>query len=416
MLPGGQSIARVKGERVQTGVFAPLRDRDFLRLWIGQFVSVIGDKITQIALAILVYEATGSMLQMGIMLGVSALPSFLFGVFAGVCVDRWDRRRTMIAADLVRAALVLTIPFVVGFGIAWVYVIAFGVATVSVLFEPAKRSLIPDLVAHDDLMAANSLDNGSSAVAELVGLAFGGVLMVTIDPRMVFAFDAVTYAVSALAVFLIAYRSPESTEFVCVTPGILLGEAVEGLMHAVRSPVLGPLLAVYCVAAAAIGASITTVNALALRTFDAGAPGLATLDAAIAVGLLGGSYLVGRSGSGAAGLKLLWGLAAFAVSMGVLALAPNMALAAGLLVFSGIANMWAYIPAQSIVQTVPAPSMRGRVISVMTSANRVLFVVGVVGAGALLEQTGTGALLAIIAAVTMCGALLGFVRRPLREA
>ena len=96
---------------MNTSVSAPLRAPDYRRLWVGQVVSVVGDKINQIAMAIMVYALTGSMLQMGIMLGVTALPAALFGVVAGVYVDRWDRRRTMVSADLIRAAAVLAIPF-----------------------------------------------------------------------------------------------------------------------------------------------------------------------------------------------------------------------------------------------------------------------------------------------------------------
>ena len=88
------------------------------------------------------------------MLGITLLPAALFGLLAGVYVDRWDRRRTMIWADLIRAGLVAVIPFVARFGIGWVYVIAFMVSSVSLFFIPAKRAIIPDLVPADELMAA----------------------------------------------------------------------------------------------------------------------------------------------------------------------------------------------------------------------------------------------------------------------
>ncbi|HEX9092730.1 MAG TPA: MFS transporter [Coriobacteriia bacterium] len=402
---------------MEARAFAPLRNPDFFKLWVGQFVSVVGDKINQIALAVLVYAATGSMLQMGIMLGVSALPAVLFGVFAGVFVDRWDRRRTMVAADLVRAGLVAAIPFVVRFGVGWAYAIAFGVATVSLLFEPAKRSLIVDLVPRGELMAANSLDNASSAIAELAGLAFGGVLIALLDTRLAFVIDAATYVISALAILAIAFREP-ARDRAGEEPRStgLMREAAAGLRHAAGLPVLRSLALVYVTAAAAAGAAITIMNALALRTFNAGAPGLAALDAAITVGILIGSYLVARGGSGAPGQKFLWGLTAFAVLLAILAAAPGIVVAAGVLVLTGIANMYFFIPMQSIVQTAPDEAMRGRVISVMTSANRVLMVLGLVGAGALLERTGTGTMLVATALLVLVAALAGWTMRPLREA
>lgn len=405
------------GGSVLGSALAPLRDHDFLKLWIGQFVSVIGDKINQIALAILVYAATGSMLQMGIMLAASALPAALFGVFAGVYVDRWDRRRTMVATDLVRAALVLSIPFVVGYGVLWVYAVAFAIATVSLLFEPAKRSLIPDLVPSSDLMAANSLDNASSAVAELAGLAFGATLMALLAARVAFWIDAGTYVLSAIAVFSISHRpAPHAdAESAPKTPN-LWHEAAAGLRHATASPVLRSLALVYAAAAVAVGASFTAIHALALRTFDAGAPGLATLDGAITIGILAGSFLVARSGSSAPGLKFLWGLTAFGVTLGALALAPGLAVAAVLLVLTGVANMWSYIPMQSIVQTAPPAAMRGRVISLIASLNRVLLVAGIIAAGVVLESSGTSVLFAASGALIFVAALGGWTLRPLRQA
>jgi MFS family permease len=83
-----------EGDFLETGVSAPLRIADFRRLWLGQVVSVVGDKIHTIAMAMMVYSITGSMLQMGVMLGVTLLPAALFGLPAGVYIDRWDRRRT----------------------------------------------------------------------------------------------------------------------------------------------------------------------------------------------------------------------------------------------------------------------------------------------------------------------------------
>lgn len=401
---------------MRSRTFAPLRDPDFFRLWVGQFVSVIGDKIDTIALAVLVYNATGSMLQMGIMLGVSALPSVLFGVVAGVYVDRWDRRRTMIASDLIRAVLVLSIPFVVSFGVAWAYVVAFFVSTVSLLFEPAKRSFIVEIVPRGQLMTANSLDNATSSVSELAGLAFGGALIALLDVRTAFLIDSATFVVSAIAIWSIRRRHSEQTAAGgAQRPTGLLAEAIDGLRHTMESPVLRSLIPVYAAGALAGGASITVVHALALRSFDAGAPGLAALDAAITVGMLLGAYLVARSGPDAAGVKFLWGLTAFGVLMAVLGLSSGIVAAAAILVLTGVANMWFYIPMQSIVQTQPASQLRGRVISVVTSLNRVLFVVGLIAAGALLERVGSTQILIGIGGLGVMAALVGWSRRPLRE-
>ena len=199
-------------------------------------ISVVGDKINQIAMAMMVYAITGSMLQMGIMLGLSALPAALFGVIAGVYVDRWDRRATMLWADLARAALVIAIPFVVPFGIYWAYLITFLVSTIALFFVPAKRSVIPDVVPEEQLMAANSLDNASESVSELVGLGLGGALVALIHYQGAFAVDAVTFVFSAGMIYFMRYRRTPDPDG--VEPTGVIAEAREGLVYIWRSDVL----------------------------------------------------------------------------------------------------------------------------------------------------------------------------------
>ena len=88
-------------------MLAVLRRRDFVLLWLGQLVSVVGDWILLIALPFFVYQETGSVLATGALFATETLPRLLLGSVAGVFVDRWDRRRTMVVADLLRAAALL---------------------------------------------------------------------------------------------------------------------------------------------------------------------------------------------------------------------------------------------------------------------------------------------------------------------
>ena len=92
-------------------------------MWLGQFVSTAGSALTSLAASILVYQLTGSAFSVGLMLIATAAPSLLVGLFAGVFVDRYDRKRIMIVTELIRAVLVLSIPFLVPYSIVWLYVI-----------------------------------------------------------------------------------------------------------------------------------------------------------------------------------------------------------------------------------------------------------------------------------------------------
>src|SRR5512138_481862 len=93
--------------------FSVFRNRNFLLMWSGQLVSTMASAVMSLAASIYVFRLTNSALSVGLMLMATAAPSLLLGLFAGVLVDRFDRKRIMIAADLVRAAIVLAIPFFV---------------------------------------------------------------------------------------------------------------------------------------------------------------------------------------------------------------------------------------------------------------------------------------------------------------
>ena len=399
---------------MNTSAFAPLRIADYRRLWVGQVVSVVGDKIHQIAMAIMVYTITGSMLQMGIMLGVTVLPAALFGVVAGVYVDRWDRRRTMLVADLLRAAAVLAIPFVVGYGVGWAYFLAFLASTVALFFVPAKRSLIPDIVPAEGLMAANSLDSASEAIAELGGLAVGGAIVALLGYQWAFGIDALTFVFSAANIALISYRRKSAW---VATPGTTVtSEAVDGLRSIWRSDVLRELTGVYVFAAFFAAASIALCYALALVRYDAGAAGVAMLDVATTMGILTGSVLVGRGGLERAGVKFLGGIAGFGVGFALIALAGNIWAAMALLFLVGIANMYFFIPATTLYQTHADQELRGRVMATTATINRISMVVGLVAAGALAETTSIPLLAACIGGAALVVAAVGMTRVALRTA
>ncbi len=399
---------------METGVFAPLRVADFRRLWLGQVVSVVGDKIHTIAMAMMVYAITGSMLQMGVMLGVTLLPAALFGLPAGVYVDRWDRRTTMIVADIIRAVVVVSIPYVVGFGIGWAYVLAFIASTVSLFFVPAKRSLIPDIVSPNQLMAANSLDNGSEAVAEIVGLALGAAVVASVGYSWAFTIDGITFLISAGCIALIRYRKPFDPLF--SEEHDLLAETLEGVRAIWASDVLRPLTGVYVASATFAAASIAVCYALALQRFDAGAPGIALLDGASAVGMLVGAVLVGRAGPGRAGAKFLAGMALFGFVFSLVALASNLWSAMVLLTAAGIANMFFFIPATTLFQTRSAASVRGRVMAANTTATRIAMVLGIVAAGAVADKVPLNTVIVVIGFAAILAAAFGWTSVALRKA
>lgn len=185
-------------------MFAVLRQRNFALLWVAGLISLLGDYVLAIVLPFYVYTHTGSALATGTTFMMEVIPRLLLGSFAGVFVDRWSRRRTMIVADLARALLLLFL-FTVSINnwIWMIYVVAFVEATFSVFFDPAKGSLLAMLVDQQDLIQANGLSQVSNNMVGLIGPLLGGVLFVWLGLQGAVVIDALSYLISGICIICI---------------------------------------------------------------------------------------------------------------------------------------------------------------------------------------------------------------------
>ena len=195
-----------------------------------------------------------------------------------------------------------------------------------------------------------------------------------------------------------------------------VSETLQGVRTIWASDVLRPLSGVYVTSAVFASASIAVCYALALQRYDAGAPGLALLDGASAVGMLVGAMLVGRSGSGRAGAKFLAGMAMFGFVFALVALAMSIWVAMLLLVATGIANMFFFIPATTLFQTRSEHERPRPGLAANTTATRIAMVLGIVMAGAIADKLPINTLIVIIGFSAIAAAGLGWTSVALREA
>ncbi len=188
-----------------------MRNTGFRNLWAGQLVSQIGDYFSFLTTMIVVSSfsedpSTTTLAVSGMMLA-NSLPRLLFGMLAGVFVDRWDRRTTMLGSDLVRIGLALAmIPAVIAHNLWAMYALGFMLSTVGTIFLPAKGAIIPALVPKDQLIAANSLTQSTMFLSILLGPALGSLTLALVgegNQWVAFLIDAASYAVSAVAIWLI---------------------------------------------------------------------------------------------------------------------------------------------------------------------------------------------------------------------
>jgi len=206
--PTPERESRVSRSRV--GILRPLGIRDFALLWAGATVSLAGDGVYVVALAWQVYELSNSPTALSLVGVAWTLPVGIFVLIGGVISDRFERRRIMIAADIVRAVAVATIGVLSLTGAIELWhliVLAAVFGTGEAFFGPAFTSIVPEIVPRHLLLQANSLDQFIRPFAFLlVGPALGGLMVATIGPGQAFMLDAGTFLVSATAIFLMRYR------------------------------------------------------------------------------------------------------------------------------------------------------------------------------------------------------------------
>jgi predicted MFS family arabinose efflux permease len=184
--------------------WALLRRRDFGLLWAGGLISETGDWFLLVGLPVWVLQVTGSSLVTATVFLVGLLPGLVVGPLAGVLVDRWDRRRTLVAVSLAQAAFLLPLLAVDGRNRLWIVYLVMAVeAALAQLNDPARNALVPSLVARADLVGANALIGLNSNLARLVGSPLGGILVEVAGlPGLVIG-DAASFLLGAALIALV---------------------------------------------------------------------------------------------------------------------------------------------------------------------------------------------------------------------
>jgi MFS family permease len=213
---------------------------DFKKFWVGQTISNLGSSFTQWAVPLLVYQLTHSAVSLGIATAATFLPYLLFGLIIGAWMDRIDRKRAMIALDWLNAIVILSIPLVAQFGhlnVWWIYGVTFIQSTIFIAFSSGEFAAIPSLVSTDDLVTANGRIQATYSAAQVVGPLLAGALISFFPLTWVMAFDAGSFALSAVSLLLVrAGFNVQSGEPRVATT--ILHDIREGLRYVFSHPVL----------------------------------------------------------------------------------------------------------------------------------------------------------------------------------
>jgi MFS family permease len=360
---------------------APFGVVGFRLLFASTLASSVGTLLAAIALAIDVKQRTNSGLWVGAVLIVDFLPAIVVGLAFGPLLDRLERRKLMIVADLVRAAVFAALPFATNAATIVALALVAGLATG--FFRPAVYAGVPNLVSDELLGTANALLQTVENAAWAIGPLLGGVLTATWGPHTAYWIDAVSFLVSAVLVARIPARLLQSTT--ALTRGHWT-DLKDGFAVVLRSR---PLLAVlFAWGLAALGSGAITVSEvfLAQNTLHAGDFGYGLLYGAIGAGLVVGS-LVSNAVIERIGIARAYGgsLALMALGFGVGAASANIWMAAVCCVIGGIGDGGAVVCNSLLVQRGTEDAMRGRALTFVMSATWTSTGVGIVLAGALMS-------------------------------
>lgn len=343
-------------------------DRDFRRYWWSRVLSLVGSLISYVALPVLVYRLSGSALLTALVAALEALPYLMFGLFAGVASDRLDRKAVMIAADLVNAGVIATVP--VAWWLGWltiphVLVVAFVVPAIAVFFDGANFGALPVLVGRGRIAEANAAVWGAQTLVEIVIPSLVGVGLAIISPATMLLVDSISYLVSAAFIVRISRDLHDRTRVRArFSVHNVFSEIAEGLRFLVGHPGVRTMTVIGTVQCVAGGGFVALMVVWCDQVLGVGTEGLrfGLVYAGWSIGALIASAALPRllQRSSAARIALLALPASAVLGLGA-ALAPSWQWAAfGLLLWSG-AYMLVVVNTISYRQEVTPEALMGRV-------------------------------------------------------
>lgn len=403
-------------------MFGLLRQRNFSLLWFAQLLSLAGDWVLLVALPFYVYDLTGSVLSTGIMWIVESLPRLVLGSVAGVYVDRWDRKRTMVVADFARALILLPLLLVHSAESLWLlYVVAFLESVISQFFVPAKGAILPRLVSQKDLMPANSLNAMSDSLTRLIGPTLGGALLGLLGLTSVVLFDMASYVVSGVLILLITVASDPQDRQAKATPPAAAWQAVwrdwwEGLQLVRSDRALSALFLVTALAMLGQGLINVLLVVFVKDVLHGGALQFGWMATAQGLGGLIGGVTIGRMGDRLPpGHLVTAGVGTAGVILLAIVNFPSLPLALGLLVLLGVPVMGYMVSGQTLMQIKVADRYRGRVFGAYATIIALHMLVGLGLASALGDALGAVPVLNAAAGLSLLAGLVSLVRMPADE-
>ncbi|MDE3113531.1 MAG: MFS transporter [Chloroflexota bacterium] len=398
----------------QATAFDVLRTPNFARLWAAQVISSFGDKVSYFALAYVSWQATSSALVTTLAFATSISPHAIFGFFGGAVADAVGHRRAMVACDVIRAALIGTIPVLLAVGapLPTVYVLVFVAALCAAVFNPARLAVVPDLVPADQLGASNSMVNASDRTVEIGGSVVAGLIVAALG-AFAFYVDAATFIVSAVLLLQITRQEPAPR---AISWRRLLSDALDGIRWIGDNAILRNNTILSLVAQLSIPVLNALTPVLVFREYRLGPEELGWAEAALAVGAVAtGLLLPTIFARRRKGVLVIAGFAAWGAALIGIGIAPTFLVALVLFAIAGVTNVLFFVSNITISQEVTPSAFRARVFGARMALLNLSWLPIVLGVGALADLTSASLLVAIAGAVTLATAFVGALIPSIRD-
>ncbi len=400
-----------------------LRQRNFALLWFAALISRLGDYTLLVGLPFYVYQRTGSTVATGAMIAAELGPEIVLGSVAGVYADRWDRRRTMIVADLARAGVLLLLLALPARGGLWlVYLVAAAQTSIAQFFLPASGALIPRIVGDAQLMSANALRATMDNAARVVGPAIGGTLLGSLGLGGVVLVDAASFLCSAGLIMLVRVGVAPVPAQATVSPGAAQAGArwrafwrawTDGLGVVRRDRLLAALFVVWGITMLAQGFLSTLWVPFVTGVLHGDAPLLGWIGTAQGTGGILGGLVVGRAGTSAHPRRLI---IAGSATAGLLLLALINARAIPLILLLsvgvGVPVLLSDVSMDTLLQQGTVDVYRGRVLGAYGMTGSLVMLASVVVSSALGERIGIVTLLDVASGLLVAAGLAALMFLP----
>lgn len=374
-------------------------NRNFFLLWSGKIISQLGDKFYGIALAWWILKKTDSPAIMGLFMALLILPGLIIGAFAGTFVDRWNRKRILIGADILRGIFVLIVSWLslVGMMEIWhVLAAAVVISLASAFFEPSVQAVIPQIVNEEQIPRANAMNQMVGGLCTVAGPLLGALAVSIFGFTWVFFANAVSYILSALLEgFMAITSSPDQN----VRNNALWQDIKDGFSFIKGRKEVVLIILVIGIAHFFLGSLMVTLPVLARELIGNGVRNLGYMEMMIGVGLIIGAILTGSKKKAVVReLHLFWFIMAFGICflivsgirfVSVYSVIPYMLIMAVIgMTIAGASIFW-----QSLLQMKTPNNLAGRVFSISTIVGNASLPVAYGIFGVLLEKVALAPLM-----------------------